>query len=56
MKNYKMIINKQAYYLTAENDRKAMKMSGTFGINADYGVTSLIREDGKVVIWENIYS
>ena len=50
MKNYKMIINKQAYYLTAEHDRKAMKMSGTFGIKSDDGVTSLIREDGKVII------
>ena len=50
MKNYKMIIDKQAYHLTAEHDRKAIKMSGTFGIKADDGVTSLIREDGKVII------
>ncbi len=50
MKKYKMIVNKQTYYLTAEHDREAIKMSGTFGIKADYGVTSLIREDGKVVI------
>ena len=50
MKNYTMKVNNKIYPLIAKNNNEAIKLAGSFAKNADYGVTSLIREDGKVVI------
>ncbi len=50
MKKYTMKVNDKTYPLIARNNNEAIRLAGTFGIKADYGVTSLIREDGKVVI------
>ena len=50
MKNYTIKINNKIYPLIARNNNEAIRLAGAFSKNIDNGVTSLIREDGRVII------